>query len=117
MIRLPTDPKERKEVPLATGCFDYFPDALIAIARLSRKANARHNPGQPLHWSKGKSNDHDDCIARHFFQRGEWDDEWQESHTVELAWRTLARLQTEIEAERAGMSYEAYRAKLTAEEK
>lgn len=111
---LPTNPAARKEVPIATGVFDYFPDALVAIARLSMKANARHNPGEPLHWSKGKSNDHDDAALRHFLDRGKMDAEWGESHTVEYAWRALARLQTEIEADRAGMSYVAYVAKLKA---
>lgn len=95
---LPSDPKARKEIPLATGCLDYFPDALVAIARLSKKANERHNPGEPLHWSKEKSNDHADCAMRHFVDRGKMDPEWGESHTVEFAWRALALLQTEIES-------------------
>lgn len=112
---LPTEPKARKDIPLATGCVDYFPDALIAISRLSFKANTRHNPGEPLHWSKGKSTDHADCLLRHFVQRGEFDEEWQESHTVEMAWRALALLQMEIEAQRAGVSYKEYIAKLKAE--
>lgn len=112
---LPSDPKARKDVPLATGLLDYFPDALIAIARLSKKANERHNPGEPLHWSKGKSNDHEDCVIRHFMQRGEMDPEWNESHTVEMAWRALALLQTEIEAKRAGMTYKEYVEKLRRE--
>jgi hypothetical protein len=112
MSILPTDPKERKEVPLASGLFDYFTDALIAIARLSNKANVRHNPGEKLHWSKGKSTDHADCALRHFAQRGEMDPEWNESHTVEFAWRALALLQMEIEARNAGMSYADYIKKL-----
>lgn len=109
---LPTNPAARKEVPIASGVMDYFPDALAAIARLSMKANARHNPGEPLHWSQGKSNDHDDAAMRHFLERGKIDAEWGESHTVEYAWRALARLQTEIQAERAGLPYAAYVAKL-----
>lgn len=113
--RLPTDPKARKEAPVASGFMDYFPDAIIAVARLSKKANERHNPGEDLHWSKHKSADHADCMQRHFLQRGEWDEEWQESHTVEMAWRAMAYLQMEIEAKRAGMSMKQYIDKLKAE--
>lgn len=113
--KLPVDPKARKEVPVASGALDYFPDALIAVARLSFKANTRHNPGEPLHWSKHKSTDHADCLIRHFLQRGEHDAEWDESHTVEMAWRALALLQMEIEAKRAGMSMTDYINHLKAE--
>lgn len=96
-MSLPTDSKARKGVPICTGALDYFPDALAAVARLSLKANEKHNPGQPLHWSKGKSNDHADCLVRHLLERGTQDAEVQESHTVHVAWRALALLQTEIE--------------------
>lgn len=47
------------------GLLKYFPDALFEVARLSKTANDKHNPGEPLHWSKDKSADHADCIVRH----------------------------------------------------
>lgn len=94
---LPTDYKERKDTPIITGCFDYFPLALAAVARLSRKANDKHNPGEPLHWSRGKSNDHADCLGRHLAERGKMDEEMGESHSVHVAWRALAILQLEEE--------------------
>lgn len=31
--RLPTDSAERKRTPLCTGCLDYFPDAITAVAK------------------------------------------------------------------------------------
>ena len=99
-MSLPTDYKERKATPICTGCLDYFGDALAAVARLSLKANEKHNPGEPLHWSKGKSSDHADCLVRHLLERGKVDEEMQESHTVHVAWRALALLQTEIESSR-----------------
>jgi hypothetical protein len=88
----------RKAQPLARGCLDYFPDALLAVAELSMIANEQHNPGQPMHWAKEKSADHADCLARHLLQRGETDPTSGLSHTVAVAWRALALLQTEIEA-------------------
>src|SRR5688572_27441932 len=56
---------ERKEVAVARGLYAYFPDALALVARHSVRSNEKHNPGQPPHWSREKSNDHEDCIARH----------------------------------------------------
>lgn len=99
-MTLPTDAKARKATPICTGALDYFPDALAAVSRLSLKANEKHNPGQPLHWSKNKSADHADCLVRHLIERGHIDPETNESFTVHVAWRALALLQTEIENER-----------------
>lgn len=95
---LPTDPAERKEIPVASGCIDYFPAALVAIAKLSKKGNDQHNPGMPLHWSRGKSNDHADTIMRHFLERGTIDTDGVR-HSTKLAWRALANLQVELERE------------------
>lgn len=99
-MSLPEDSKARKGIPICTGVLDYFPDALAAVARLSLKANDKHNPGQPLHWSRDKSSDHADCLVRHLLQRGTLDEEMQESHSVHVVWRALALLQLEIEAAR-----------------
>ena len=63
---LPTTPAERKAIPIATGFVDYFPDAMIAVAELSRIGNDQHNPGQPLHWDRSKSPDEADALMRHF---------------------------------------------------
>jgi hypothetical protein len=93
---LPTDPKERKKFPIASGVLDYFPDAIVAIAHLSYKGNEQHNPGQPLHWAREKSTDQDDTIIRHFMERGSRDTDG-ERHSTKLAWRALALLQLEIE--------------------
>lgn len=93
---------KRKAQPIVRGVLDYFPDALLAVSELSRIANEKHNPGQPMHWSKGKSNDHADCCVRHLMERGKWDTTMQEPvrHSTAAAWRALANLQTEIEEER-----------------
>lgn len=93
---LPTDPTARKLYPVASGVLDYFPDALVAIAHVSWIGNEQHNPGEPLHWARGKSMDQDDTIIRHFLQRGSFDSDGIR-HTAKLAWRALALLQLEIE--------------------
>jgi len=93
---LPTDAKERKDTPIATGVLDYFPLALAEVARVSKAGNDQHNPGQPLHWAKGKSTDHADSLVRHFLERGTIDVDGQR-HSAKVAWRALALLQTELE--------------------
>lgn len=97
----PIDAKGRKERPVASGVLDYFPDALVAIAEVSYKGNEQHNPGKPLHWDRSKSTDEADAIARHFLERGGFDTDGQR-HSAKLAWRALAFLQKEIEADQAG---------------
>jgi hypothetical protein len=93
---LTTDKAARKEMPIARGVVDYFPRALAAVAHVSFIANEQHNPGQPMHWSKGKSADHADCIARHLIERGAVDDDGL-AHSAKLAWRALALLETELD--------------------
>lgn len=93
---LPTDSAERKDIPLARGVLDYFPAALAEVAKLSKAGNDKHNPGEPLHWARGKSMDHADCIMRHLAERGKIDTDGL-SHTVKVAWRALALLQEECE--------------------
>lgn len=89
--------EQRKELPLTTGCLDYFPLALLGVAMVSKMGSDKHNPGQPTHWSRGKSADQDDTIGRHLLTRdlrgadGIW-------HDLNLAWRALARVQLRMEA-------------------
>lgn len=94
---LDTDSAERKGYPLARGLLDYFPDALAAVAEVSFKGNEKHNPGEEMHHARGKSMDHADCIMRHLTGRGGFDGDVRESAC--LAWRALALLQEEIEAD------------------
>lgn len=86
-------------MPICTGVLDYFPDALAAVAECSKAGNDQHNPGEPLHWAKEKSTDEPDCILRHLTQRGTRDKDGVR-HSAKVAWRALALLQREIEAER-----------------
>lgn len=93
---LPTEGKERKKYPVASGVLDYFPDAIVALSKLSYVGNEQHNPGQPLHWARGKSTDEADTMIRHYLQRGTVDVDGI-GHTVKMAWRAMAILQKELE--------------------
>jgi hypothetical protein len=107
---LPTEAAERKKYPIATGFIDYFSAAIAEISHVSYKGNEQHNPGQPLHWARNKSADQADTIMRHFLERGTIDPVDGIRHSAKLAWRALALLQLELEAEgypiARGASYE-----------
>ena len=68
---LSTDSAVRKDTPMYSGCLMYFPAALAGVAKHSKLGNDKHNPGQPLHHSRGKSADHDECIIRHLVDMGD----------------------------------------------
>lgn len=93
------DAAARKATPLFSGCINYFPDALLAVAELSNIGNEQHNPGSPLHWDRSKSGDEKDALARHLVDAGTLDTDGVR-HSAKVAWRALANLQKEIEAER-----------------
>lgn len=95
-MTLPTDAVERKGIPIATGFVDYFPDAMVAVAELSKVGNDQHNPGSPLHWDRSKSGDESDALMRHFVQRGTIDTDGVR-HSAKVAWRAMALLQKELE--------------------
>lgn len=93
---MPTDAKARKASPLAEGLLWYFPNALAAVAAVSKAGNDQHNPGQPMHHARGKSMDHADCLLRHLIDAGTLDTDGQR-HSAKVAWRALALLQEELE--------------------
>lgn len=95
--RVKGDAAARKAQPVARGVLDYFPDALLAVAELSRIGNEQHSPGEPLHWAKEKSTDEADALLRHLIDRGKLDTDGVR-HSTKVAWRALALLQREIEA-------------------
>lgn len=88
MSVLPEDAQARKDIPIYSGCVAYFPLALAAVARLSKRGNDQHNPGSPLFWDRSKSGDELDALMRHIID-GDWD---------AVAWRALAHLQKQEEA-------------------
>ena len=100
---LPTNAAERKAIPIVTGCLDYFPNALAEVAKISKQGNDQHNPGEPLHWARGKSMDHADTCVRHLMERGTIDTDGTR-HSAKAAWRALANLQQELEDAGAPLS-------------
>ena len=100
----PASAQGRKDHPVFTGVLMYFPDALAAVSNVSKTGNDQHNPGQPLHWARGKSTDQMDTATRHMMDHGVGttkDDDGM-YHLAKAAWRILAELQLTIEKEREG---------------
>lgn len=89
--------QQRKQVPLVSGLIDYFPDALIYVARVSQFGNDKHNPGEPLYHNREKSTDEADSIGRHLMERGLDDEESGLPASAHMAWRALSLLQKELE--------------------
>lgn len=103
---LPVDSAFRKEFPIEAGVNQYFPAAIVCLAAWSKFNNNKHNPGEPLHHSRAKSGDHEECIARHNIdiadarRRDGGDDLTELEEATAVFWRAGARLQ--ILAERLG---------------
>lgn len=89
---------ERKLAPLWTFMSGYFPDAFMAGARLSKRANDKHNPGEAMRWAREKSKDHLECAARHMLTPDRIDPETGETELVAAFWRIGAELQLREEA-------------------
>jgi hypothetical protein len=94
--RILPDDNTRENYPLYDGLLAYFPAALCEIARWSKVGNDKHNPGEPLHWAREKSTDHENKILRHLLDARQLD-----AHgfpeVVAMAWRALALCQTILE--------------------
>lgn len=93
---LPEDDAKRLDFPMFDGLLAYFPNALAEVARVSFLGNQQHNPGEPLHWAREKSTDHENKIIRHLIDAGKFDSRGAR-HSARVAWRALALLQTELE--------------------
>jgi hypothetical protein len=104
MMALPTDAKQRKAIPIYSGFVKYFPDAIAAVAELSRKGNDQHNPGKPLHWDRSKSGDELDAQMRHLLDMAADGEDATDTdevfHATKNAWRAMANLQKLIEKKR-----------------
>lgn len=93
---LPDVSEVREKYPLWDGLMAYFPAALCEVARWSTVGNAKHNPGEPLHWAREKSQDHKNKIMRHLLDADKVDSDGFVEATG-AAWRSLALLQTILE--------------------
>jgi len=100
--------EERKAEPIYSGVLLYFPDALAAVARVSKAGNDKHNPGQRLHWSRGKSSDQMDANVRHIVSPDHVDPETKEPEINQALWRLLAQVQINEEKRNKARGVRSY---------
>jgi hypothetical protein len=81
----------------------------MATANVAIVGNEQHNPGEPLHWSREKSNDQMNTAFRHLFDyaQGTKVDTDGQYHLAKAIWRLSAQLQLDIEAEK-GLNSQGY---------
>ena len=93
--------KERKDMPVYTGVFKYFPNALKEISKVSLEGNDQHHKDEPLHWDMKKSSDELDALGRHLIDHSitPIDDDGQ-LHLAKAAWRALAGLERYLKGEK-----------------
>lgn len=88
---LPENAQARKDIPVYSGFITYFPDAIVAVSKLSLSGGLQHGQTrETLHWDRTKSTDHTDALMRHLIE-----EDW-----TAVAWRALAQLQKSIEEEK-----------------
>ena len=94
----------RKATPVYSGFVKYFPRAMQEVARISYIGNEQHNPGQPLHWDRSKSQDELDAMMRHLLDdaMGLEVDTDLCLHKAKVAWRAMADLEKYLEMEDQG---------------
>lgn len=117
---IPQDDAARKAAPMFRGLLGYFPAALFEVAAHSLDSDRKHNGGNPdgPQWSRGKSADHEDTIIRHLIDagkrrlgfigtliglapKGSSAKDARRYHLRCIAWRALALLQEDCEADGA----------------
>lgn len=111
---LPKDYAARKAIPLYTYLTQYHPNALVEVAKVAVAGNEQHNPGEPMHWAKGKSMDQLNTAMRHQFDHGmgnayDTDDPYRGPdgnpilHLAKATWRLLAEIELLCEARDLGI--------------
>ncbi len=110
MTGLPKDYHARKALPIYDFLTQYFPLAIVEVTKVAVAGNVQHNPGEPLHWARGKSMDQLNTAQRHMLDHGmgnvyDVDPEVDAltgfgptMHLAKAAWRLLAEIQLICEA-------------------
>jgi hypothetical protein len=118
------DYQQRKNVPLFDFLVRYFPKALVQVTKVCVAGNVQHNPEHAptdIHWSRNKSTDQLNTAMRHMVDHAMghiYEDEppevlaaiHQEEGTYTLAkaaWRVLAALELQVEADEERKAQEA----------
>ena len=100
-MSLPTESRSRKELPLWTYMFGYFPLAWLEEVKVAVSGNSQHdNKGSGIQWDRSKSPDQLNTALRHLFDygTGQKRDTDGRCHLAKAIWRLKAQLQLDLEA-------------------
>lgn len=87
-FKLPVNAQRRKNIPVYSGFFAYFPRAIAAVAQVSLAGGIQHGQTrETLHWDRPLSGDELDAMMRHMID-GDWE---------QVAWRAMAHLEKHLE--------------------
>ena len=87
-FKLPVNAQQRKNIPVYSGFFAYFPRAIAAVAQVSLEGGIQHGQTrETLHWDRPLSGDELDAMMRHMID-GDWE---------QVAWRAMAHLEKHLE--------------------
>lgn len=89
------------KAPLWQGCMDYFPDALLAVALISKYGLEKYELEYADHnWKQveGALPRYLDADGRHLLKVNDYDPESQMLHAAHHAWNALAALQLILES-------------------
>lgn len=87
-FKLPVNAQQRKNIPVYSGFFAYFPRAIAAVAQVSLTGGIQHGQTrETLHWDRPLSGDELDAMMRHMID-GDWE---------QVAWRAMAHLEKHLE--------------------
>jgi len=102
------DDKIRKgDWPIWDYMFGYFPKAWLEEVRVAVTGNKQHNPGEKLHWARGKSMDQLNTAFRHLFDYAKAKSEGAivprdargMAVLAQSIWRLKAQLELDLEEE------------------
>jgi hypothetical protein len=99
MKQLPVVDAERKNTKLWDFMFNYFPQAWFEVVRVAATGSQQHNPGEHMHWVRGKSPDQLNSAFRHIWDYGTGEEMDTDGcyHLAKAIWRLMAQLQLDIE--------------------
>lgn len=100
----PTQPGKKydnNKAPIVQGCLHYFPNALQAVANVSKFGATKYNvPYSDKNWARldDAINRYTDALGRHLVATDTYDPESDLLHAAHAAWDALARLELILES-------------------
>lgn len=83
---------DSKKIPVVRGFLEYFPNAIAAVAEVSKFGATKYDWGNWRHVDNGVER-YTEALGRHFIAENEIDPESGLAHAAHTAWNAMARLE------------------------